>query len=130
MASAPTYITHKELKRIFPQLDEFDGKTAVYGWTLGLSNFDAGSLDLYYSHNTGLVDTLFFDGAEVEKISFNTVETTKLDGAMTESATTFYVDAAHGLAVGDILKINNEYLRVASVDSDTITTTTATRGFS
>ena len=26
MASAPTYCTHKELKRVFPQLDEFDQK--------------------------------------------------------------------------------------------------------
>ena len=32
MATAPTYITHKELKRIFPQMDEFDQKTPIYGW--------------------------------------------------------------------------------------------------
>ncbi len=33
MATAATYITHKELKRIFPQLDEFDQKSPIYGWT-------------------------------------------------------------------------------------------------
>ena len=31
MATAPTYITHAELKRIFPQMDEFDQKTPIYG---------------------------------------------------------------------------------------------------
>ena len=39
MASAPTYCTHKELKRVFPQLDEFDQKKPVYGWTLGLTDW-------------------------------------------------------------------------------------------
>ena len=33
MASAPIYCTHKELKRVFPQLDEYDQKVPIYGWT-------------------------------------------------------------------------------------------------
>ena len=32
MATAATYCTHKELKRVFPQLDSFDGKKPIYGW--------------------------------------------------------------------------------------------------
>ena len=32
MATAPIYCTHAELKRVFPQMDEFDQKTAIYGW--------------------------------------------------------------------------------------------------
>ena len=38
MATAPTYITHAELKRIFPQLDEFDQKVPIYGWVEVTSN--------------------------------------------------------------------------------------------
>ena len=57
MASAPIYCTHKELKRVFPQLDEFDGKTPIYGWTTSSS--------LHQAHGCGLVSTLFVNGDEV-----------------------------------------------------------------
>ena len=59
MATAPTYITHKELKRIFPQIDEFDQKTSILGWeTTGTSN-------LYLARNSGLVTVLFADGEDL-----------------------------------------------------------------
>ena len=32
MATAPIYCTHKELKRVYPQIDAFDTKTPIYGW--------------------------------------------------------------------------------------------------
>ena len=55
MASAPIYCTHKELKRVFPQLDEYDQKTPIYGWVVV-----SGSK--YASHDSGLVTQLFVDG--------------------------------------------------------------------
>ena len=55
MASAPIYCTHKELKRVFPQLDEFDQKVPVYGWVVV-----SGSK--YAAHNSGQVTQLFVDG--------------------------------------------------------------------
>ena len=58
MATAPTYITHKELKRIFPQMDEFDQKTPIYGWT------DTDTTNQYQANDTGLITQLFFDGVE------------------------------------------------------------------
>ena len=124
MASAPIYCTHKEFKRVFPQLDEFDQKTPIYGWTNGLTNFSDSSIDVYYSHDTGLIDTLFWDGAKINKITYNTTRTTRVDGAFTKDATVFYVDAGHGLAANDIVKIDNEYIRVVSVSDDTITIST------
>ena len=124
MASAPIYCTHKELKRVFPQLDEYDGKRQIYNWSSGVDNFSDDSIDLFYSHNTGYVDRLYWDGLEIDKITYNTTETTKVDGAFTPSATVFYVDAGHGLAADDIVKIDNEYIRVVSVADDTITIST------
>ena len=56
MASAPIYCTHKEFKRVFPQLDEYDQKTPVYGWTTSSS--------LHQAHGSGLVSTLFINGNE------------------------------------------------------------------
>ena len=55
MASAPIYCTHKELKREFPQLDEYDQKTPIYGWTEVTSN-------KYAAHDSGQVTQLFVDG--------------------------------------------------------------------
>ena len=55
MASAPIYCTHKELKRVFPQLDEYDQKTPVYGWV-------EISTNKYAAHDSGSVTQLFVDG--------------------------------------------------------------------
>ena len=57
MAIAASYITHQELKRIFPQMDEFDQKTQIFGWTTTGTN-------KYQANDTGLITQLFFDGAE------------------------------------------------------------------
>ena len=48
MASAPIYCTHKELKRVFPQLDEFDQKAQIYGWVEVTTN-------KYAAHDSGIV---------------------------------------------------------------------------
>ena len=119
--AAPIYCTHKELKRVFPQLDSFDGKSQVYGWTQGLQNFHDTSLDIYYANNTGLIDTLFWDGAEVDKITYNTTETTQVKVAITPDVITLDLDSTSALGVGDIIKINNEYIRINSItDGDTV----------
>ena len=56
--AAPIYCTHQELKRVFPQLDSFDGKTTVYGFT-------ESSTNLYRANDVGLVNTVFVDGREL-----------------------------------------------------------------
>ena len=56
--AAPIYCTHKELKRVFPQLDSFDNKKPVYGWNEVTSN-------KYAAHNSGLVTQLFADGEDL-----------------------------------------------------------------
>ncbi len=119
--AAPIYCTHKELKRVFPQLDSFDGKKPIYGWSLGLENVYDTSLDIYYTNNTGLIDTLFFDGAKIDKITYNTTETTQVKTAITPSSVSIDVDDTSAFAADDIIKINNEYMRIVSVtDGDTL----------
>ena len=58
MATAAIYCTHKELKRVFPQLDSFDNKRSIYGWTEVSSN-------KYAAHNSGIVTQLFADGEDL-----------------------------------------------------------------
>ena len=55
MASAPIYCTHEELKRVFPQLDEYDQKVPIYGWVEVTTN-------KYAAHDSGSVTQLFVDG--------------------------------------------------------------------
>ena len=126
MATNFRYANQTDLSMYYPNFSSYDTKRQVMGWTQGLTNFSDGSIDAYYSHNTGLIATLFWDGAKINKISYNTTETTKVDGAFTKDATEFFVDASHGLAENDIVKIDNEYIRIVSVSSDTITVSTPT----
>ena len=58
MATAAIYCTHKELKRVFPQLDSFDNKKSIYGWTEVTTN-------KYAAHNSGIVSQLFADGEDL-----------------------------------------------------------------
>ena len=54
----PTYISSRDLKDVFPNLDEFDTKKPVYGWVV-----DSGSR--YVAHDSGLVTQLFVDGKDL-----------------------------------------------------------------
>ena len=58
MATAPIYCTHKELKRVYPQIDAFDTKAPIYGWVEVTTN-------KYASHDSGLVTQLFVDGEDL-----------------------------------------------------------------
>ena len=51
----PTYITSRDLKDVYPNIDEYDTKKPVYGWIV-----DSGSR--YVAHDSGLVTILFHDG--------------------------------------------------------------------
>ena len=106
--AAPIYCTHKELKRVFPQLDSFDGKKQVYGWSLGLSDFYDSTIDIYYANNTGLVTQLFWDGAEVDNFGFPTSAATTLSTNVTNSYTNIPVSDASAFGVNDIIKVNSE----------------------
>ena len=54
----PTYISSRDLKDVFPNLDEFDTKKPVYGWVV-----DSGTR--YVAHDSGLVTQLFVDGKDL-----------------------------------------------------------------
>ena len=54
----PTYISSRDLKDVFPNLDEFDTKKPVYGWVVDSSS-------RYVAHDSGLVTQLFVDGKDL-----------------------------------------------------------------
>ena len=121
-----TYATQANFKDYFPHLMGSDNKSPVYNWATGNSNFFDTSVDLYFSHNTGLVSQLYWDGAEIDKITFNTTQNTQVKVAINTGVNAIDVDDTTGFGTGDIIKINNEYMRVTGVtDGDTLAISSA-----
>ena len=131
--AAPIYCTHKELKRVFPQLDSFDGKKPIYGWT---ALFTHAGFSLYQGDNSGLVTDLFKDGQDLssyQKTENYVDSTTNTDEAIDIIETQIDVVDGSVFAYGDIIKIDDEKMLITNIASNTITvergflgTTTAT----
>jgi len=134
MATAPTYCTHRQLKDVFPQVDSFDSKRPVYGWT-SLGN------NVYVAYNTGLVTQLFVDGQETNAAQANTGGATwafttngALSASQLASSTAYnniiYDDPSVGsesdLKAGQYARVgssNYEYVYIQSIDTSSNTMT-------
>ena len=141
MATAPTYCTHRQLKDVFPQINSFDTKRAIYGW----ERPDANN-NIYIARNTGLITQLFSDGAELNPSTVGAVgdwNTTAVSGAddqpdndstpfntITYNAGAFTVGSESDIKAGQYAFINistPEYLFIESVNTSA-NTITVTRG--
>ena len=123
MATAPTYCTHRELKDVFPQVDSFDNKKALYGWVQETTLDDFGgvsTVNIWYSYNTGLVTQLFKDGVEIRNLTSNLdTHKTLLNGVLNQTSAGATVDSTTGIEQWDLIKIDNEYIRVTAVTDGT-----------
>ena len=120
MATDFKYASQSDLNRYCGDIvADADSKRQIYNWASGRADFWDSSLDLYYSNDSGYVDSLFWDGAQIKEITFNTTETTKLNGTLSESSTTITVDSSSAFGTSDIIKINGEYLQVSSAPDGT-----------
>jgi len=57
MAGAATYCTQRDVEDVFPNINDYDSKEAIYGWEI--------DDNLGYAYNTGIVTMLYSDGAEL-----------------------------------------------------------------
>lgn len=120
------YCTHRDLKDVFPSIDEFDSKEALYGW---VELFSHGGFKLYESFNTGLVSVLFQNGEDLtpylktESYSDSTANTNE---AVDIIETAIDVTDGSVFGYGDIIKIDNEKMLITNISSNTIT---VKRGF-
>jgi len=71
-----SYCTHRDLKDIYPSIDEFDTKTPLYNWVV-----HSGSL--YRADNSGLITQLFANGQDLGSAQANS-------GAVTSNGQWFY----------------------------------------
>ena len=119
------YCTHRDIKDTYPSInDSGDSKRPIYGWQLWANSIGTGTddddFDFYAAHNTGLVTQLYYDGAECSSLSATQVGLVN-DASFLKNEVTFTIDAGHGLATGDYIKISNEYIVVTSVSTNVIT---------
>ena len=126
MASAPIYCTHKELKRVFPQLDEYDQKTPIYGWTT-----ESISGDTYYvSYDSGLMTQLFIDGKS-QQSGNQTIGTAKVDDCAEEfnaTDTIMNITSVANFTPDIFIKVDDEIMYVEVVTDDTQDSLTVVRG--
>ena len=127
------YCTHRDLKDVYPSIDEYDSKTPLYGW---VELFSHGGYKLYEAFNTGLVTILYQNGEDLTP--YNKVESYSDSSANTNEAVDIIetaIDVTDGsvFGYGDIIKIDNEKMLVTNISSNTLTvkrgflgTTTAT----
>jgi len=64
---AIAYCTDRELKDVYPHVDDYDSKVAIYGWVVHSGN-------LYRADNCGLVSQLFVDGQDLGDAEANSGE--------------------------------------------------------
>ena len=115
------YCTHRDVKDVYPQLDSHDTKTPLYGWVKHMDDYGGASgVDLWYAYNTGLVTELFVNGNKTTKITFPTSATTLLNGAISDGNVGATVDSETGFAQHDIVKIDNQYILLSAVTTNTL----------
>ena len=109
MATAPIYCTHKELKRVFPQIDEFDTKSPIYGWE------GSGTTNQYIARDSGLVTLLFANGEDLGAAEANS-------GAVTTNGEWFYDSTTDAVYYFNSVSNPNDLLMEAGEDFATMVT--------
>ena len=118
MATSSTYCTHRDLKDIYPNIDEFDTKVPLYGWVSDASN--------YVLYNSGLVTDLFIDSKTQEsgKQTIGTVAlTTANDADITKADGTITVTDGATITDDTYIKIDDEIILVTDIAGHDLTVT-------
>ena len=117
------YCTHRDLKDIYPHLDEFDSKEAVYNWVALATN-------VYSSQDSGLTTCLFNNGKNLSSYQLvpttASVDTTLAAAITTKDATSITVASTTNIGAGTIIEIEDEQMFVVTQVSLSLT---VIRGF-
>ena len=121
---ATAYCTDRELKDVYPHVDDFDNKVPIYGWV----STTLDSLTYYISYDTGLVTQLFIDGKAQQsgKQTIGTTSATLINSSgatYAVDATTIVVDDGGTLTDSTYIKIGNEILGITAKSTHSITVT-------
>jgi len=123
MATRPTYCTERDLKDVFPHIDEFDSKTPIYGW----SSVTLDGNTYYVAYNSGLVTNLYINGKSQEsgQQSIATTASTAINvlSPYSTTDTSIVVDDGSALTDATYIKIRSEVLGITNISTNTLTVT-------
>ena len=121
MATSYTYCTHRDVKDVFPNVDDFDIKTPIYGW--GEETLD--SIKHYVAYNSGLMTQLFIDGKSQQsgKQTIGTTAATAINSVASYAVgiTTIVVDDGTALTDSTYIKIGDEILGITAISTHSLT---------
>jgi hypothetical protein len=117
MAVSPTYCTHRDLEDIYPNINDFDSKEAIYGWDIDNS--------LYIAYNVGLITQFFINGKNQisGKQTIGTSALTTINEGAEFSAidTTLTVTDGTKITLDSYILIDSEILRVTGISTHELT---------
>ena len=115
----PSYCTASDLRDVYPQIDEFDTKTAIYGWEATVAT---SSVKLYTSYNSGVVNQLFKDGSSLVG-SKQTIGTASKATGTIGTTGTLALGSGEGSNFTDdmFIKIEDEIIEITGISTDTLT---------
>jgi len=126
MATSSTYCTHRDVKDVFPNIDDFDIKNPVYGWAT-----ETISGDTYYvAYNSGLMTQLFIDNKS-QQSGNQTIGTTKATDCtepLDASETALLVQSISSFTIDTFIKIDDEIMYLTAKSAEPTNTITVTRG--
>tara|TARA_Y100000592_G_scaffold30423_1_gene48442 strand:+ start:5938 stop:7179 length:1242 start_codon:yes stop_codon:yes gene_type:complete len=120
LTSTITYCENTDLFDVFPDFGKYNNRVKVTGWSLAVSNI-VDTLDMYVADSPGLVTDLFFDRAKCLNLGFPSSSVTTTSTSLDEDATTVDLTSTSKIGANDIIKIEDEYMRVSNVLGSTVT---------
>ena len=111
------YCTQRDLKDVYPNLDEFDAKTPLYNWVSLATN-------VYVCRDSGLITTLFQNGQNLEPYLLTPTTASPistLTSAIDEDDTTLAVSDEAGFTVGSVVQIESEKVFITAVATKSLT---------
>tara|TARA_R110002096_G_scaffold434394_2_gene655831 strand:- start:5537 stop:6496 length:960 start_codon:yes stop_codon:yes gene_type:complete len=90
MATSPTYCTHRDIEDVYPNINNYDSKEALYGW-------DSLGSNKYASRNCGLITQLFANGKSLgsPESSYGATDTNDEWFYDSDADTVYYVNTSN-----------------------------------
>ena len=131
MATAPTYITHRQLKDIFPQVNSFDSKRPLFSFTeQDSSSTFANSVDVYQHSNSGLATALYRDGNDLDsgKQTIGTTKITDANEVLDTTETDLTVIDGSECTENTYIKLDDEVMYISGISTHVLTVVRARLG--
>ena len=126
MAIGSTYCTQRDLEDIYPNINDYDSKEAIYGFVRETHD----SIIYYVAYNVGLVTNLFIDGKNQQdgKQTLGSIVLTTTNETFSSSDTTLTCANDGNILDSTFIKIDDEILGVTAKGGGGGDDITVTRG--